>query len=77
MSRLRGYALKLFGETRLSRFRAQRRPLKAYAWARVPTEELARGLSISEQLRDIRRCAEILGIEIIGEFVDVPRGDFR
>ena len=76
MSKLRAYALKFLGDRRPRRFRAQKPPLKACAWARVSTDELARSLSISEQLREIRRHAEILGGEIIGEFADFPKGDF-
>jgi len=42
---------------------------RAYAWARVSTDmQQERGLSIPEQLREIRRYAEDHGIEIAGEF---------
>jgi DNA invertase Pin-like site-specific DNA recombinase len=43
--------------------------LKAYAWARVSTgKQEERGLSIPEQIREIRRYAEAHGIEIVAEF---------
>ena len=44
-------------------------PRKAFAWARVSTGmQEERGLSIPEQLREIRRFAEGQGIEIVTEF---------
>lgn len=44
-------------------------PRKAFAWARVSTGQQAeRGLSMPEQLREIRRYAEAHGIEIVAEF---------
>src|SRR5579864_570708 len=44
-------------------------PRKAFAWARVSTgQQEERGLSIPEQLREIRRFAEAQGIEIVAEF---------
>jgi len=43
--------------------------IKAIVWARVSTDmQEARGLSMPEQLREIREYAEKLGIEILGEF---------
>ncbi len=43
--------------------------LKAIAWARVSTDmQEERGLSIPEQLREIRQYAEKQGIEIVEEF---------
>jgi len=45
------------------------RPVRAVAWARVSTDmQEERGLSIPEQLREIRAYAERRGIEIIAEF---------
>ncbi|HEV2378692.1 MAG TPA: recombinase family protein [Terriglobia bacterium] len=44
-------------------------PARAVAWARVSTaEQEERGLSIPEQLREIRQYAESQGIEIVMEF---------
>jgi len=44
-------------------------PVKAYAWARVSTSmQEERGLSIPEQLREIREYAKSRRIEIVGEF---------
>jgi DNA invertase Pin-like site-specific DNA recombinase len=44
-------------------------PVKAFAWARVSTSmQEERGLSIPEQLREIREYAEARNIEIVGEF---------
>ena len=44
-------------------------PAKAFAWARVSTSmQEERGLSIPEQLREIREYAETRGIEIVAEF---------
>jgi site-specific DNA recombinase len=44
-------------------------PLKAFAWARVSTgQQEERGLSMPEQLREIRCYAEANGIEIVAEF---------
>jgi DNA invertase Pin-like site-specific DNA recombinase len=43
--------------------------VKAIAWARVSTDmQEERGLSMPEQLREIREYAEKHGIEIVGEF---------
>ena len=42
---------------------------KAFAWARVSTDmQEERGLSIPEQLRQIREYAEVHGIEVVEEF---------
>jgi DNA invertase Pin-like site-specific DNA recombinase len=42
---------------------------KAFAWARVSTgQQEERGLSMPEQLREIRRFADADGIEIVAEF---------
>ena len=42
---------------------------KAFAWARVSTgQQEERGLSMPEQLREIRRYADAHGIEIVAEF---------
>ena len=44
-------------------------PMKAYAWARVSTEEQQkRGLSIPQQLKEIHEYAQRRGIEIVEEF---------
>ena len=44
-------------------------PAKALAWARVSTAiQEERGLSIPEQLREIRDYAKARNIEIVGEF---------
>jgi DNA invertase Pin-like site-specific DNA recombinase len=44
-------------------------PTRALAWARVSTDEqYERGLSIPEQLREIRQFAESKDIEIVAEF---------
>lgn len=58
------------------------RPRKALIWARVSTnEQSARGLSIPEQLREIRSFAASRSIEIVGEHQEVAsafkRGDRR
>ncbi len=46
-------------------------PTKAIAWARVSTaEQSERGLSIPEQLREIRQYANSKDIEIVAEFTD-------
>ena len=43
--------------------------LKAFAWARVSTDmQEEKGLSMPEQLREIRLYAEKNGIEIVQEF---------
>ena len=43
--------------------------MRAFAWARVSTDmQEERGLSIPEQLRQIREYAEVHGIEIVEEF---------
>src|SRR6266699_5953423 len=46
-------------------------PCRAIAWARVssPMQE-ERGLSIPEQLREIRQYAEARNIEIVAEFTE-------
>ena len=45
------------------------RPVRAMAWARVSTDmQEERGLSIPEQLREIRAYAQKRGIEIVAEF---------
>ena len=45
------------------------RKLKAYAWARVSTEEQSkRGESINQQFREIREYADRKDIEIVEEF---------
>ncbi len=44
-------------------------PVRALAWARVSTgKQEERGLSIPEQLREIRLYAEAHGMEIVGEY---------
>ena len=49
--------------------RPREAPQKAFAWARVSTgQQEERGLSIPEQLREIRRYAEEHKIEIVAEF---------
>lgn len=46
-------------------------PARAIAWARVSTaEQDERGLSIPEQLREIRQYAKSRGIEIVSEFTE-------
>jgi site-specific DNA recombinase len=46
-------------------------PARAFAWARVSTSmQEERGLSIPEQLREIREYAEAKDIEIAGEFTE-------
>ena len=46
-------------------------PVTALAWARVSTSmQEERGLSIPEQLREIREHAQNHGIEIVGEFTE-------
>lgn len=46
-------------------------PTRAIAWARVSTDEQnERGLSIPEQLREIRQYAKSKGIEIVAEFTE-------
>jgi hypothetical protein len=57
------------GESEESEVRSNDAKLRAFAWARVSTEEQdKRGESISEQLREIREYAERRGIEIMEEF---------
>src|SRR5215472_5842898 len=46
-------------------------PTKAIAWARVSTaDQEERGLSIPEQLREIRQYASSKHIEIVAEFTE-------
>ena len=46
-------------------------PARAIAWARVSTaEQEERGLSIPEQLREIRQYAKTKDIEIVAEFTE-------
>ena len=50
-------------------------PLRAFAWARVSTGMQAeRGLSIPEQLREIRSYAGAKNIEILAEFQEAASG---
>lgn len=54
------------------------RPLRAYVWARTSTDmQERRGLSIPEQLREIRAYAERHGIEIIEEFTEAASASQR
>ena len=48
---------------------APEKPIKAFAWARVSTDmQEDKGLSMPEQIREIRGYAEKNGIEIVAEF---------
>ena len=69
MSKLEDLLHSLIGTSRGATQFQDAPPCKAFAWARVSTGmQEERGLSIPEQLREIRRFAEAQGIEIIAEF---------
>src|SRR5215831_2009445 len=69
MSRLEDFVQSLIGRSGGASAVTNSAPRKAFAWARVSTgAQEERGLSIPEQLREIRRFAEAQGIEIVAEF---------
>src|SRR5688572_23123393 len=69
MSSLENLLRSLIGEAGTATLVTDKTPRKAFAWARVSTgQQEERGLSIPEQLREIRRYAETHGIEIVAEF---------
>jgi DNA invertase Pin-like site-specific DNA recombinase len=69
MSNLEGLLYSLIGTSGGASQLQNAAPRKAFAWARVSTgQQEERGLSIPEQLREIRRFAEAHGIEIVDEF---------
>jgi site-specific DNA recombinase len=60
---------ELLGDTHATDSPAPTAPLKALAWARVSTGmQEERGLSIPEQLREIRQYADRHGMEILAEY---------
>jgi hypothetical protein len=72
MSNLQSFVHAMVGASEVGANLSERTPLKAFAWARVSTGmQEERGLSIPEQLREIRRYAEAHGIEIVTEFQEV------
>src|SRR5713101_10074319 len=69
MSSLESFLHSLIGTSGVAALRPNETPHKAFAWARVSTgQQEERGLSMPEQLREIRRYAEAHGIEIVAEF---------
>src|SRR5262245_28817264 len=68
MSDVQSFLNRLMGDSAQSFALPRRRPL-ALAWARVSTEKQhEKGLSIRQQLQEIRRYAEAQGMEIVGEY---------
>jgi hypothetical protein len=69
MSDIKALLESITGESAESDARLKDAKLKAFAWARVSTEEQEkRGLSIPQQLREIREYADRRGIDIMEEF---------
>jgi Resolvase, N terminal domain len=69
MNSLGKFLYSLTGTSGAAALLPNRTPRKAFAWARVSTgQQEERGLSMPEQLREIRRYAEAHGIEIVAEF---------
>jgi hypothetical protein len=69
MSSLQHFLHALIGTSEIVARLPNESPRKAFAWARVSTgKQEERGLSIPEQLREIRRYTEAHGIEIVAEF---------
>ena len=69
MSKLVSILHSLIGASRGTPLPQNPAPRKAFAWARVSTgQQEERGLSIPEQLREIRRYADAHGIEIVAQF---------
>src|SRR5258706_15237381 len=69
MSSLANFLHSLIGGSGVATLVPDKTPRKAFAWARVSTgQQEERGLSMPEQLREIRRYAEAHGIEIVAEF---------
>ena len=69
MNKLESILHSLIGASRGAPLSPNPAPRKAFAWARVSTgQQEERGLSMPEQLREIRRYADEHGIEIVDEF---------
>jgi site-specific DNA recombinase len=69
MSDIKALLESITGESAESEGRANDAKLKAFAWARVSTEEQEkRGLSIPQQLKEIREYADRRDIEVVREF---------
>jgi DNA invertase Pin-like site-specific DNA recombinase len=69
MSNLESFLHSLVGTSGGAALLQNDAPRKAFAWARVSTgQQEERGLSMPEQLREIRRYAESHKIEIVAEF---------
>jgi hypothetical protein len=73
MNNLQNFVHTLIGTSEVGAPLSNERP-RAFAWARVSTgQQEERGLSMPEQLREIRRYAESHGIEIVAEFQEAAR----
>src|SRR5271168_2800647 len=69
MSSLENLLHALTGTSEVAALLPNEVPRKAFAWARVSTgQQEERGLSMPEQLREIRCYAKANGIEIVAEF---------